>query len=81
MYGLGFNTAKVRAERKVVLNPEDVSVSSGARVGDDEHPDVLRVKRAHLNLIEHAVPFFAIVLLHSLTSPRLVFARGSSPRS
>lgn len=76
MYGLGFNTAKVRAERKIVLNPEDVSVNSGARVGEDEHPDVLRVKRAHLNLIENAVPFFAIGLLYSLTSPGLVFARG-----
>lgn len=76
LYGLGFNTAKVRAERKIVVNAEDVGVNPGARVADNEHPDVLRIKRAHLNLIENAVPFFVIGGLYSLTSPGLALARS-----
>jgi microsomal prostaglandin-E synthase 1 len=76
LYGLGFNTAKIRAERKAVLNPEDVGVNKGAKVVDLEHPDVQRIKRAHLNLIENAVPFFAIGLLYTMTAPSLTFARA-----
>jgi uncharacterized MAPEG superfamily protein len=75
LYALGFNTAKVRAERKVVVNPEDVGINGGATVADNDHPDVLRIKRAHLNLLENATPFFAIGLLYSLTDPSLPFAR------
>lgn len=76
LFGLGFVTAKRRAERKVVVNAEDVSVNSGAQVGDAEHPDVLRIKRAHLNLLESAVPFFAIGLLYTFTAPNLTLARA-----
>lgn len=76
LYGLGFVTAKRRAERKVVLNAEDVSVNAGSTVGDVEHPDVLRIKRAHLNLLEGAVPFFIIGLLYTFTGPSLALARA-----
>lgn len=76
LYGLGFHTAKVRADRKVVVNPEDVGINGGARVADNDHPDVLRIKRAHQNLLENAAPFFAIGLLYSFTEPNLLFARG-----
>jgi prostaglandin-E synthase 1 len=75
LYALGFLTAKTRAERKIVLNPEDVSVNSGSKVGEVEHPDVLRIKRAHLNLLETAVPFFAIGFLYTATAPSVTLAR------
>lgn len=76
LYGLGFATAKKRADRKVVVNHEDVSVNGGAQVAEAEHPDVLRIKRAHLNLIESAVPFFAIGFLYTATAPNLTMARA-----
>ncbi len=76
LYGLGFLTAKTRAERKIVVNPEDAGINGGAAVGDADHPDVLRIKRAHLNLIENVVPFFAIGFLYTLTSPGLTVARS-----
>ena len=75
LYALGFVTAKRRAELKVVVNHEDTAVNSGASVADTEHPDVLRIKRAHLNLIESAVPFFAIGLLYTFTGPSVTLAR------
>lgn len=74
LYGLGFMTAKTRAERKLVVNPEDAAINGGAQVGEAEHPDVLRIKRAHLNLIENALPFFAIGFLYTLTSPGEIVA-------
>jgi uncharacterized MAPEG superfamily protein len=76
LYGLGFHTARLRAARKIVINPEDVGINNGAKVADNEHPDVLRVKRAHLNLIENAVPFFAIGLLYTMTDPSTNLARA-----
>lgn len=75
LYGLGFETARVRAARKIVVNPEDAGINGNATVADQDHPDVLRIKRAHLNLLENATPFFAIGLLYSLTDPGLTFAR------
>lgn len=76
LYGLGFYTAKVRADRKLVLNAEDASINGGARLVDTEHADVLRIKRAHLNLLENATPFFAIGWLYTLTEPGLSVAVG-----
>lgn len=75
MYGLGVLTAKKRAEKKVVINPEDVKVNSGAKVSDEEHPEVLRVKRAHLNAMENALPFFVIGFLYALTEPSVLMAK------
>jgi microsomal prostaglandin-E synthase 1 len=75
MYALAFLTAKKRAERKAVVNFEDVRVNGGAAVVEVEHPDVQRIKRAHLNAIENAVPFFVIGFIYTQTSPSLTAAR------
>jgi len=74
LYALGFFTAKKRADRKAVINPEDVKVNSGAQIVDAEHPDVQRIKRAHLNALENAVPFFVIGFLYTLTEPSMTMA-------
>ncbi len=76
LYGLGFWTAKIRAQRRAVVNPEDVKVNSGAAVVEVEHPDVQRIKRAHLNALENAVPFFVIGFLYCQTAPGLGVARA-----
>jgi uncharacterized MAPEG superfamily protein len=66
---LAFRTGSVRKRGRAVVNPEDVRVYQGAAVGATEHPDVQRVKRAHLNAIENTVPFFVVGLLFALTNP------------
>ena len=86
LYGLGFDrevqsavrvlTAKTRNDRKVVVNPEDSKINGGAAVADVEHADVQRLKRAHTNSLENAVPFFAVGLLYAMTSPSLTLARA-----
>jgi uncharacterized MAPEG superfamily protein len=76
LYAIGFWTAKVRNDRKAIVNPEDVKVNSGASVVDVEHPDVQRLKRAHTNAIENAVPFFVIAFLYTQTSPSMTVARA-----
>ena len=65
LYGLGFYTAKLRNDRKQIINHEDIKVNSGAVQVDVEHPDVQRVKRAHANALENSVPFFVLGLLVS----------------
>jgi prostaglandin-E synthase 1 len=75
LYGLGFRTAAVRAKRQAVVNAEDVGVNPGSKVVDSEHPDVLRVKRAHLNAMENAIPFFVMGFVYSLTDPNMTMAR------
>lgn len=74
LYGLAFRTVATRASRKVEVNAEDIG-TRGATLAPVEHPDVLRVKRAHLNLLENALPFFAIGLLYTMTDPNLTLAR------
>lgn len=76
LYALSFLTAKTRADRKVVLNAEDAAINGGAKVADAEHPDVARVQRAHRNLVENALPFFAIGFLYTMTAPSLTLARA-----
>jgi len=76
LYALGFYTAKVRADRKKVLNFEDVRINGGAVVVEVEHPDVQRVQRAHRNALENAVPFFAIGFLYTQTSPSMAMLQG-----
>lgn len=66
---LGFQTARVRAARKQVVNPEDAGINGNAAVADDEHPDVRRIQRAHRNALENTVPFFVLGLLYALTAP------------
>jgi microsomal prostaglandin-E synthase 1 len=60
-------TGTVRVRRKQWINPEDAALNKGAQV-DSEHPDVLRVKRAHANALENAVPYFAIGALYVASS-------------
>ena len=76
LYAIGFWTAKVRNDRKAIVNHEDVKVNSGATVVDVEHPDVQRLKRAHMNAIENAVPFFVIAFIYTQTLPSMNMARG-----
>ena len=76
LYGLGFYTAKVRNDHKKVINAEDVKVNSGATAVDVEVPEVQRIKRAHANSLENAVPFFIIGFIYSQTSPGMGMAQG-----
>jgi len=59
-------TGALRTKHKAFVNPEDATVLKGKQVEAD-HPDVLRVKRAHQNALENAVPFFAVGLAYALT--------------
>jgi uncharacterized MAPEG superfamily protein len=73
-YFLAFRTGGVRTKAKAVVNPEDVRVYAGASVVETEHPDVQRVKRAHMNLLENSVPFFVVGFLFAVTEPGLLVA-------
>jgi glutathione S-transferase len=73
-YFLAFRTGGVRTRAKAVVNAEDVRVYAGASVVEIEHPDVQRVKRAHMNLIENSVPFFVVGFLFAVTEPGLLIA-------
>jgi glutathione S-transferase len=66
MLALALYTGTVRAMRKEWINPEDAKFNKGANK-DQDHPDVQRVKRAHYNLLENAVPFFVIGALYAAT--------------
>lgn len=63
---LGLWTGTVRTMRKQWVNPEDAKLNKGEQA-DQDHPDVLRVKRAHQNALENAVPFLAIGLVYALS--------------
>jgi glutathione S-transferase len=72
---LAFWTGRVRTQHKGFVNPEDASAFKGKEV-DADHPDVQRAKRAHMNAIESAVPFFAVGLLYALSGPSMVGAQA-----
>ena len=74
LHFLAFRTGGVRTNARAVVNPEDVRVYAGASVVEVEHPDVQRLKRAHLNLLENSVPFFVVGFLFTLTEPSLLTA-------
>jgi glutathione S-transferase len=61
-------TGTVRVKRRQWVNPEDAKLNKGDQAELD-HPDVLRVKRAHVNAIENAIPFFVIGALFAATRP------------
>ena len=65
---LAFYTGSVRRRRKQFGNPEDAALFKVA-AAEGDHPDVLRVKRAHANALESAVPFFAVGALYASTLP------------
>ena len=67
-------TGRVRTQHKAFVNPEDVAALKGTQAEAD-HPDVLRVKRAHMNALENAVPFLAIGLLYALSGAEQARAR------
>src|SRR5262249_45117792 len=71
LYALANYTATSRAKSKTKINPEDLGT-----LADAEHPTVLRAKRAHLNLLENAVPFFAVGFLYTWTNPSMALAQG-----
>lgn len=73
---LAFGTAAVRTKRKQIVNPEDAAVVKGGKVEAVDHPDVQRVKRAHQNLLENIVPFYAVGLLYALTNPSALGAQA-----
>ena len=61
--------------RKTFVNPEDATLNKGA-LAEVEHPDVARVKRAHINALENAVPFFAVAPLYAATGGSLLGAKA-----
>lgn len=73
MFFLGFWTGATRARRKSFVNPED---TSDGKIAEAEHPDVLRVKRAHMNAIENVPLFFAIGLLYALSGASTLGAQA-----
>jgi uncharacterized MAPEG superfamily protein len=66
---LAFFVAGTRGGTKTVLNPEDVGLGKGNKHVEVDVDKVLRVKRAHQNLLENAVPFFVVGLLYALSGP------------
>src|SRR5689334_23357128 len=64
-------TGTVRTLRKEWVNKEDAEFNK-AKLTDDEHPDVARVKRAHLNGIENLIPFLIVGALY------VIFANPSA---
>ncbi|MBK7584106.1 MAG: MAPEG family protein [Myxococcales bacterium] len=61
-------TGGVRFARKAYVNPEDAKLNK-AEQADVDHPDVQRVKRAHQNALENAIPFFAVGFLYAGVAP------------
>jgi glutathione S-transferase len=75
MYALGMLTGHFRKLKPLILNQEDSLVYKGASLADHEDPSVQRAKRVHMNLIESALPFFAIGLVYAMTDPSVTMAR------
>lgn len=65
---LALYTGTVRVLRKTYVNPEDAKLNK-TELADADHADVLRVKRAHQNALENALPFFVVGLLYAMTDP------------
>lgn len=59
-------TGTVRALKKQYVNPEDAKLNKAEQTEAD-HPDVARIRRAHQNAIENAVPFFVVGALYALS--------------
>nr|AHC08053.1 micorsomal glutathione S-transferase [Locusta migratoria] len=66
-------TARQRFKNKSFSNPEDTMFVKGSKVRYD-HPDVERVRRAHLNDLENISVFFIVALAYVLTNPPPVLA-------
>jgi glutathione S-transferase len=68
LFALALYTGRVRNRHKQWINAEDAGFFK-RDVSESEHPDVLRVKRAHANALENAVPFFAVAAVYASTAP------------
>lgn len=66
LIALALYTGTVRALRKKFVNPEDAKTFKGD-AAEQDHSDVQRVRRAHYNLLENAVPFFVVGALYAAT--------------
>lgn len=67
-------TGTIRAIHKKFTNAEDARFAGGTLVDDDIEP-VARVKRAHGNAIESALPFVAVGFFYVLTDPDPFWAK------
>ena len=57
----------VRGATKTAMNKEDTStVAKGAKLVEEDPPDVARVLRAHRNAVDNIVPFLAAGLVFAL---------------
>ncbi len=75
LIALAFWTGTVRVMRKTYVNPEDAKLNK-TKEAEADHPDVQRVKRAHTNLLENAIPFFAVGFLYAMTEPSVLGAQA-----
>lgn len=75
LIALAMGTGIMRSIRKVWVNPEDARFGNAAKA-EAEHPDVDRVRRAHQNAIENAIPFFVMGLLYVLAGASTAGAKG-----
>ena len=66
LIALALWTGAVRNKHKQFVNPEDATLNKGQNTPAD-HPDVERVRRAHNNAIENAIPFFVVGALYVVT--------------
>jgi uncharacterized MAPEG superfamily protein len=73
---LAFWTGAVRGNRKQFVLPEDKTVNRAGQLVPTEHPDVLRVKAAHMNALENAVPFFILGALYLSTGATKIGAQA-----
>jgi prostaglandin-E synthase 1 len=65
MLGLWGWSGSVRGKTKTTPNPEDaLTVAKGAKVADDEPPEVARVLRAQRNADVNIMPFLVLGLLY-----------------
>jgi uncharacterized MAPEG superfamily protein len=58
----------VRMARKQWVNPEDAALNKGVAVATEDEV-LARVKRAHMNALENAVPFFVVGALYAASGP------------
>ena len=68
LFVLAYYTGRVRNQQKQWINAEDAGFFK-REAFESEHPSVARVKRAHANAIESAVPFFAVAAVYASTAP------------
>jgi glutathione S-transferase len=76
LIALALWTGTMRAMRKVFVNPEDAPLNKGGKQAEADHEDTQRVKRAHMNALENALPFFVVGWLFALTQPSAVAAQA-----